>query len=53
MICLGNEKIASVYNGREKISSIYKGSDLVYRSSLLPKEYQQVGYRLRHLARHC
>lgn len=44
MIYKGNEKIASVYNGREKISSIYKGSDLVYRSSLLPKEYQQVEY---------
>lgn len=41
---IGNTAITSMYKGTSKIIKTYKGATLLFSSSLLPSEFQQVEY---------
>ena len=40
----GNTKVVSLYRGTTKIVKVYKGTNVVYTSSRLPAEFQEVAY---------
>ena len=44
MIIKNDKTVSSIYKGGTLINKIYKGVDLLFSSSLLPSEYQQVEY---------